>query len=343
MQTGRNKRLSYVRAIACFGIVCLHSFLVVGVKFSPELSPNTGYVLRGLTNSFLWCVPVFIMVTGSLLLNRDKEITIDKVFKKYIKRVVLALLIFTFLYRIFDIIMGDEDFSILKIIEGFKTFFIGTGWVHLWYLYALVGLYLLLPFIKKITDNSNRKEILTFISIGVIFISVLPLSRLWGWNTAFFIHISNMYPFYLLIGYAVGEKMLCIRKPLANIAALSMLAGIWIATYLVVVKGIQDYEFLTGYASILTVVLSTCIFNLALSVPEINGNFLDRALLSVDENSFGVYLAHMIFIRGLYKYIEFNPLKYGWAGLILCIIIVFVLSYCVTWLARRSKLIRRII
>lgn len=343
MQPGRNKSLSYIRAVACFGIVCLHSFLVVGVKFSAEISTGTLYILRGLTNSFLWCVPIFMMVTGSLLLKREKEITMDRVVHKYVKRVVLALLIFTFIYRIFDLCFGDEEFTLLRLIECFKIFFIGTGWVHLWYLYTLIGLYFLIPFLKKITDNSNGKEILTFISIGVIFVSVLPLARLWGWNTAFFIHISNMYPFYLLIGFAVERKMLKIKKSLAGMVVVLMLVALWVSTYFVVSKGRQDYEFLTGYASIFTVALSTGIFSLSLSVRDFNGNLLDKLLLSVDENSFGIYLIHMIFVRGLYKYIEFNPLKYSWLALGLCIVVVFVLSYFTTLILRHSKLVKRII
>ena len=60
----------------------------------------------------MWAVPCFVMVTGALLLDENREVSFDKLFNKYILRVLGALVVFSMVFRIFDIIM-DLVFAII--------------------------------------------------------------------------------------------------------------------------------------------------------------------------------------------------------------------------------------
>ena len=75
----------------------------------------------------------------------------------------------------------------------------------MWYLYCLIGLYLLLPFYKKIVNGSSKKEIMYLMVLYVIFLSVIPL--IWGWDihTGFYIHVSTVYPLYFFAGFYLNE------------------------------------------------------------------------------------------------------------------------------------------
>lgn len=113
----------------------------------------------------MWAVPCFVMVTGALLLDENREVSFDKLFNKYILRALGALVVFSMVFRIFDIIMDKESFGLKSILKGFYEIFTGTGWSHIWYLYLLIGLYLLLPFYK---DHKSKQQFRTEISAGYI-------------------------------------------------------------------------------------------------------------------------------------------------------------------------------
>lgn len=52
------------------------------------------FLVRLIRNLMSWGVPVFVMITGSLLLNPEKELPLHKLFFKYIRRFVLVIAIF---------------------------------------------------------------------------------------------------------------------------------------------------------------------------------------------------------------------------------------------------------
>lgn len=103
-----------------------------------------------------FCVPVFVMISGVFLLNSDKDIKLEVLYKKYILRIVVAFLIWSTLYA--------SLFLVVNFIEGnglnLKLFLtrIVTGNYHLWYLFMIVGVYLIIPFIKKIAANKHLME-----------------------------------------------------------------------------------------------------------------------------------------------------------------------------------------
>ena len=73
-------------------------------------------VTKTCENLLMWAVPCFLMVSGALLLNPAKEIPLKKLFGKYIKRMFLALLIFTFIFQLFDILMTGQPLTFHNVI-----------------------------------------------------------------------------------------------------------------------------------------------------------------------------------------------------------------------------------
>lgn len=77
----------------------------------------------------------------------------------------------------------------------------GNSWSHLWYLYALIGLYLILPMLKAFVNNSNEKTLLYLISVIFIFSFVIKLiDKVSGATIAFEIPITGFAIFYALAG-----------------------------------------------------------------------------------------------------------------------------------------------
>lgn len=87
-----------------------------------------------------FCVPVFLMISGVFFLDNDRNYTLEKLFSKNILRIVTAFIFWSTLYTILNI-MSSETLSIKEIITEFIN-----GHYHMWFLFTLVGLYLVVLF-----------------------------------------------------------------------------------------------------------------------------------------------------------------------------------------------------
>ena len=89
----RVSQFSYIKAAACFAIVLLHCFNNARVYHMEVLTDGQITTAFAACASLMWAVPCFLMVTGALLLDRDRVIPPSKLFGKYIKRMLIALVV----------------------------------------------------------------------------------------------------------------------------------------------------------------------------------------------------------------------------------------------------------
>ncbi|MBQ3334105.1 MAG: acyltransferase [Eubacteriaceae bacterium] len=330
----------YLRVIACLAIVILHTAYGAAFQFEEVISSfqHTGAMV--VTNSMMWAVPCFVMVTGALLLPPEKDISYDKLFKKYIFRVARALVICGLAFRLFDMVMDGEPMTFMGFLYGFAEIFTGQGWSHLWYLYLLIGLYLLLPFYKKVTANSSDREMIYLLAVGGIFTALLPMLEAFHVSCAFYIHVATIYPFYLLMGYALRKGIVKVTKWQAlGLIVLSLAAIIGMTVYRWQ-NGSEAFEALLGYNSLFVAALAVGVFSLVSSVRLTLPKALERFIKSIDYCSFGIYLIHMVFVRLVLRYWRFNPFTHGgviaFAGIVIG---VFIVSFVLVWLGKKGILL----
>ena len=335
---------SYLRAVACIAIIILHMFASASILYGGYIDIMGNAWSRAISNSMMWAVPCFVMTTGALLLDKNRRLTYGKLFKKYIFRVLAALVICCILFRFFDMEMDGEKAGIGILFGGLYEMFTGTGWSHLWYLYLLIGLYLMMPFYKKMAEYSEKFEIKYLLAVYLLFVSILPLTYLLNVSSGFYIHVSTIYPFYLFCGYAVHQGLVKTNR-WAAFAAMIISTGL-LAIFSVIrwEKNLEVMEQLWSYSSILVVIQAVSIFILFDSVKGQGSSWFGRILLSVDTCSFGIYLIHMIFIRLILRYMSFNPYEgHVIINFLLLIIGTFFVSYLCTWILKKVPVIKEIL
>ncbi|MCR4946428.1 MAG: acyltransferase family protein [Lachnospiraceae bacterium] len=156
-KTDRKAYLDYLRILATFAVIFLH----VSGSAKGEADVNTFYwqVLNFLEGSVRWGVPVFVMISGALFLNR--EIPVKKVYTSYVLRMVVAFFVWSFIYAV--IRKGT-------IYEKLELFLCGE--FHMWFIPMITGIYICLPFVKPLV--SKEKTIKYFMLISFIFVFVIP-------------------------------------------------------------------------------------------------------------------------------------------------------------------------
>lgn len=328
--------LSLLRAIACFGVVLLHCAYACAAPFAE--SSKEYIAVMGLRNCVMCSVPVFVMVSGALLLQPEREISLSKIFKKYVLRMVLTLLVFSLLFYLVDMYLGVAK----KPLDALLAVYTGEGWSHIWYLYLMIGIYLLLPFYRMIAKNSGSKELLYLISVYFVFLCLIPLiNGVTATKAGFYICTYTVYPLYLFLGYALREKVLKI-KPWLSVLLIALGSALIVLgcryAYGCNVPALKSL--LSSYAFLPVVMQAVGVFALADSLRMKEG----KLLRFMDGNSFGVYLIHMVFLKYLFVALGFNPMaKGGMAEVLLLSVAVYLLSAVCTWILRKLPIFRKVL
>ncbi len=333
-----------MRVAACLAIVTLHTVYAANVYFGDTLSARQNALSRMVENCMMWAVPSFLMITGALLLDTEKEITFKKLFGKYIWRMVTALFVFTMIFRAFDMIMDEEAMGWRAVLQGVQEFFTDSSWGHLWYLYLLIGLYLLLPFYKRIAAHSTGRELRYLLIIYVVFLSLLPLIEAWGINCGFYICGALIYPFYLFCGYMIHQSILRVRTAAAwRLTAVSTVL-IAVLTKVRWDTGMELMEAFWSYSSILVILQTVGIFALLENWKTEGKPRLNWIIEKLDNCSFGVYLIHMIFVRLVLRYGGFDPYEHGgFLGFMALIIGIFMVSFAIIWGLKKIPGVKRVL
>ena len=321
---------SYLRVFATFGVILLHVAYSSYLLFKDSITVGEGSALLSITNALRFAVPCFVGVTGALLLNPEKSIDIKTVWKKYILRIFLALLLFSAVFFIFDLIMDGETLNGAYILNAVKEFYTAKGWAHLWYMYLLIGLYVLLPFYKMIAEKASDRELEYLLAAYFIFISVLPLTKYFGWEPGFYIHTATVYPLYLFMGYAIYNKKLVIKPAVAVLIFVLCEALTVTLNCISNSRGIENLSVFWDYQSPVTVLASGACFSLFCNLGDMKDGVIRKCIMSVDKCTLGIYLFHMMIVRLVLRYWNFNPLNYGSvAGVIAFSFAVTLVTYAV--------------
>lgn len=337
----KNKCFEHIRAFSILAVITIHTMYSALLQFGEGTAVSERILYRCVMNIMWWAVPCFLMMSGSLLLDSNRKVSLKKLYGKYILRMLLVLLTFGWFFSWLELFFDTRTLELEQILQAACNVLTGNTWAHMWYIYCLLGLYVLLPMYKIIADYASDAQLKYILVILFFFGSVFQLSKLLGVNLGFYCHINTIYPFWLLMGAAWNRGMFKSDKKL-NTMLVVISTGMLIFTSILWEGFCVPLSSLFGYDSVLVVVQSVGLFSLFNSM-NIGGK-LDRVLLEIGEKSFGIYLIHMVTINLAYKLFRFNPFAVGFAmgGLIL-VIVNLTLSYMTVTIMKRLPGINKIV
>lgn len=327
----KKERQLNIETLRVFAIICTIMIHVTNVYFHKFLTiSHSYYFFAVLFNSLARiCVPVFFMISGSLLI--PKEDSIEK-YKKRIIKFLIVLIVWSIIYMLLYGRFTLKD-VIITLYNG------NSSSRHLWYMYALFGIYLTLPFIRKMCMNLSEKEENLFLILWGIFsgilVIIIAISReIINMN----IDVSYPIPFvqaayylgYFICGHILYKRYnnYKVKKHTNTYLIITYLVSSLITallTYFLSIKNNTDYDIFFWYKSIFIIISSACIFLLFIINKE---KFKSEKILLFSKYTFGIYLIHGVFffyLRKLFTYTNYNSLY-------MCIPIT-ILLYFVSWLA----------
>lgn len=203
-------------------------------------------------------VPLFLMVSGALLLNRDEPL--GKVFGHRVARIAIVILLFgTLIYCL----RGGA--SLRELVAGL----LGGGIVgSYWFLYAYLGMLLLLPFLRSVARRIGQVEFRYLLILHTLLAAVIPIARYitkiqFGFDLSVNLNLplaSSKQLFYPLAGYYLARVLnIDDLRPRRIVAAFgAALAGILISCIFTYHQGLtrgftQDFVQLFDWVSAIAV------------------------------------------------------------------------------------------
>lgn len=163
--------IDWLRVAACFMVFVVHST-------EPFYLGGDGALILTETDAF-WssffdtfvrsCVPLFII--ASSYLQFPTKYPAGEFFKRRTVRVLIPFVIWTIVYAC---VWGEPVQNFRNLLLNFNY---SAG--HLWFVYMLIGVYLLMPMLSAWAEKVEKKELLTYLGI-CLFTTLIPLIRDWA-------------------------------------------------------------------------------------------------------------------------------------------------------------------
>lgn len=156
------------RLAAAFAVVLLH---VAGARLIRENVSGFNFMWAAFFDcATRWSVPLFIMLSGMLFLNHKKKLNIKTLYTKNILRLVTAFVFWSFLYNFYSAYISLREVK-AAIFAALKN--VHNGAMHLWFMFVIIGLYIILPFVKRMCENMTKREAEGFILLSMV-LTFLP-------------------------------------------------------------------------------------------------------------------------------------------------------------------------
>lgn len=293
-----------------FMVVLIH--VVADGIHSYEVGSFTWNVSNVYDSLARFCVPAFVMISGAFMLDPEYNCTIKKLYSVKILRMVTALLFWGLVYGIY-FVANEPNRPILTLAYQF-VYTIFTGYHHMWFLFMIIGLYIITPILRKLVEDKRLMQyfLLGSFVFSAVFMFVADLSdRLIGINAVLNfisellayvkknIHIDFLvgYAFYYVLGYYIKTYSVS-RKAEKMIYASGILSFvlIMVGTYALSLYKGKNVEILYEYLYFPVCFEAAAVFIFFKEhISKID--FKEKIIKTVSflsKYSFGVYLSHML-------------------------------------------------
>lgn len=301
--SNNNSGVVVLRAVACFMVILIH------VSSETPFMNGDAWNLSNMMNSFSRiAVPVFIIISSYLMSGKKYDCYISFL-KKRVIRIIPAIVAWSYFYGWFynkDILSGSFFTSVLT----------GPTMFHLWYLYAIVGIYLLIPLISSFKDVYGKNGIFTLLGIWYALGCVIPLITYMNGVGVSYIENYNISQIGGIAGYAIaGVAMrplleLQIHKKTYGIIFLITSSTTAYLSWLCSMNAGSVYPAFYSYTSPLVAIsaMSLCcmLLKMDFKTPQ---SFIMKFIKSISSVSLGIYCIHMYIFTNLD--IEFNEHIYN--------------------------------
>ncbi|HEX5525816.1 MAG TPA: acyltransferase family protein [Solirubrobacterales bacterium] len=335
------------KVVAIFGIVTIHVAAPASEGFG-ILTDRAWASAVALETATRWSVPLFVMVSGMLLLTGKTVEESPLVFyRRRAARIAIPLVAWTLFYRLYLEHTGPQA----SFLEHVQAIYSGQPYYHLYFLFVIGGLYLIAPFLARVVNEMSQRQ------LGLISAGALLLGFLWmgvpPWLPGTGANAFSLFAPYVgffLAGRWLGRAKL--DRELAWWCAgafLVLFVSTAFETYLWVhAEGLENGRYFYGYLSPPVILMSLAIFVVIRYLVEQRERRRPvrhmKALHFLGEATFGIYLIHPYFFTLFQRHYAvpsaLHTLAWWWPATVIGLVLV---SFACTVAIKQIPGLRRIV
>ena len=336
-----NKRefaLDLLRVFACFLVVWQH--ITECYYINPDMSVPTheGMRLIGWMNSMTPIeVPLFVMISGYFLLPLKMDV--GAFFKRRFTRILIPFVVWCVIYAAYYMVSrGDTFLDFMRNVAHIPVNF-GVEIGHMWFIYMLLGLYLLVPVLSPWIEQCTKRQLQGYLGLWA-FTTCLPYIHLWFpqvlgecfWNPTPMLHYFTGFAGYFVLGYYIKRYgALSVR------ASWLMLIGAYLFTVGVYqyrldkVSLVPDLEVCWRFCGINIAIMAYAVFSLVSRIPWSGNGLIGKWISSFAILSYAVYFIHIMVLNFFRDWLS-ESLAHVYFQIPIITVCTFLSSYVLIWL-----------
>jgi len=293
-----------LRVLATFAVIVIHVSANAVSSFG-NIDTTWWWIANCLDGLHRFCVPVFVMLSGALLL--PKEYALNDFIKKRLVRIIIPFLFWSAIYILFFWYFKLPQKNALNPIQTIEWVYSclqkGAAY-HFWYIYMIIGLYLFVPIIGRWVRSASEKEVLFFLSIWV-FTLFLNYPSFSSYSINIDLRYFTGYLGYLVLGYYLSTKVFASNSSIQKIALCFILIGSALTIVGNYVVATQNGKYIfNGFYSFLSpnIFLASSGVFLFIKTLVMRNAVLIRIRDFISQYSYGIYLIHVLILGFLSKF-----------------------------------------
>lgn len=339
----RNLSLDILRVIAIFLVLWQHSnecyYIGDGGSLVKDVIPTVGII-----DSYARvCIGLFVMISGYLLL--PNKLPTGQFFRRRFTRVLFPWIFWCIVFAFYLVAKnGGGIMQILTHIAHIPVNF-GTEVGHLWYVYMLLGLYLIVPIITPWLRSCSKRELQFYLAIWGIT-TLLPYlhevwPEMWGecyWNPTPMLYYFTGFAGYLVLGYYIKAY-----GPLNKLLSWVLVIVGFVATVLIFctaapyADSVAQAELPWNFCTLNVVMMSLGTFSLVSRLHITAKGKIQRLVVNASVCSYAVYLCHIIVLNYMHTLIDALTIPVSAKIALIAISTFFITWFIVYLLAKLPK------
>jgi surface polysaccharide O-acyltransferase-like enzyme len=335
--------IDFLRFIAAIAVITIHVLGPFRYLYG-EIPDSDWLAATGLNSLTRWAVPVFMLISGALLLSSEKPFDAKYYLTHRLSKVVVPFIAWTVIYALVGGFMLNEVFTgqwdadnAIKILAASPT---EPVWYHLWFFYDFIPLYFVIPFLMPVLKQAAPEHIkLALVAWALLF------TMHWFKVDSFLQQNLILYTGYLVLGWYLFNRNNRSQLTLWLIAGSTMLLLNFFGSWQLAIEKESYSSFYMGYKTLNTAVIAGMLFVLAQAYADkIQGKC--RAFISlISTYSLGIYLIHPLLLipvreldHGFYAFFGSN-----WIAIPVITLVTLVVSLLLTMTLVKIPCIRRLV
>ncbi|MEI6896051.1 MAG: acyltransferase family protein [Psychromonas sp.] len=281
--------LDFLRFIAVIAVILIH---VLGpFRFLYGEIPDSDWLAAmGINSITRWAVPVFMMITGALLLSTEHDFNCEYYLKKRLSKVVIPFIGWTIIYA-FVSGFSTQGWSAVQTLQVIKNSANEHAWYHLWFFYDFIPLYFVIPFLAPLLKKLSPQLIHLLLAVFVLMFLMK-----WLKVESFLLENLILYSGYLILGWYLFNRDNKGELKYWLISATIMLLVNFFGSWELAVKSGAYSSFFMGYKTLNTMIIAAMLFVVAQTYADKITGKLRSLIAVISKYSLGIYLLHPLLL-----------------------------------------------